>query len=517
MTLKINDEQIASSKQEPSIAEQILNNDQEKPMTNGLKFRNFLKEHLTNEMFIAIQEIFYSTHLVLKLFLVFFLILAYVLASYTTLKLIFSYFDYSVTSSVRNLYENPATFPKVTICNVNQFTTKYAYKFMNNISNFTFENFPINATEFERLTYAFIIQQRANALINDLNDGEKKRFGEHLDDSLLSCTFNLRPCSPNDFSWHFDSNYGNCYSFNAGFNSTGSKQDPYVSFIGGSFHGLILDFYVRSYERFSFFNSFWGGKGALVRIENTSHIIDQIKDGIFVMPGTSTHIALNREFKNILPEPYSSCLIDSYDKSNYFNSDLYQLIKNSPYDYTQNFCLIQCFNKLIVDTCGCLLTSFRSLTNNSFCFTFTQISCANNAYWNVYLQNDYIQNVCLPKCPLECYSTKFTHSTSIFDVHGDLYVNKIQINSNLALNFVTEQINVETVAKSFVRLNVFYDSLSYSITEEAPQWDAFSLIANIGGNLGLFLGVSFFSLCEILTTLIEFYFLRKMEQNKINI
>ncbi len=68
---------------------------------------------------------------------------------------------------------------------------------------------------------------------------------------------------------------------------------------------------------------------------------------------------------------------------------------------------------------------------------------------------------------------------------------KIPNNSNLASNFVTQEINAMTVQKSFVRINVFYESLSYSVSEESPQWDGFSLIANIGGNLGLFLGVSF--------------------------
>jgi hypothetical protein len=48
-------------------------------------------------------------------------------------------------------------------------------------------------------------------------------------------------------------------------------------------------------------------------------------------------------------------------------------------------------------------------------------------------------------------------------------------NPNLAYNFVAEEINAETVRKSFVRINVFYETLSYTMSEEAPQWDIFSL------------------------------------------
>ena len=120
----------------------------------------------------------------------------------------------------------------------------------------------------------------------------------------------------------------------------------------------------------------------------------------------------------------------------------------------------------------------------------------------------------MPQCPLQCSSNKFTYTTSSYDVHGDLYVNKIKNNPNLASNFVAEEINAETVRKSFVRINVIYETLSYTISEEAPQLDGFSLVANIGGNLGLFISVSFFSICEIITTLIELYFY-KCNYNKV--
>ena len=289
-----------------------------------------------------------------------------------------------------------------------------------------------------------------------------------------------------------------------------------MSYIAGNFHGLTVDFYVRSYKNLSLYNSLWGGSGAIVRIDNVSHIIDHIRDGIFISPGTSTFLGLNREYKTILPKPYSNCLVDSYDKSTNIDSDLYQLIKKSSYDYTQIFCLEQCLMKLYNDNCKCMPSSFLSTIDSKFCFSDYDLNCANYLFFNVFLKSDYIQNFCLSRCPLECYSNKFTYSSSSFDINGDLYVTKIQNNSNLAINYATQDINVEGVGKSIVRINVFYESLSYSISEELPQWDSFSLIANIGGNLGLFMGVSFFSLCEIITTFIELYFFRK-ENKKIDI
>jgi len=475
--------------------------------------RKLLKNNLSNEMFAAVKEVFYSPYVTIKVFSAIFLLLSYFFASYTTIQLILSYFDYGVTNKVRTVHETPAVFPKVSICNVNQLTTKRGYEFFKNVNKL--ENFPSNLSQFEQTSKIYLTHIKTNAKINDLSDDEKKNLGKILDDSMLNCMFNLKACTLDDFSWYFDHNYGNCYSFNSGFNSKDQKRNASKTFIAGSFHGLIVDYYIRSYENLSMFNSFWGGSGAIIRIDNVSHVIDHIKDGIFVSPGTSVHVAVNRVFKKMLPYPYSECLIgDSDDKPTSFNSDLYQLIKNSPYDYTQNFCLEQCVMKLYYERCGCLSSLYKSVITGSICRTDKELSCLSAAYWNIYLANNYVQKVCLPQCPLECYSNKFTFSTSAHDVLGDLYVNKIKNNPNLASDFVSEEINAETVRKSFVRINVFYESLSYTMSEEAPQWDGFSLIANIGGNLGLFMGVSFFSIFEIITTLIELYFI-KCNYNKV--
>ena len=53
----------------------------------------------------------------------------------------------------------------------------------------------------------------------------------------------------------------------------------------------------------TFLCSLWGGSGAIIRIDNVSHVIDHIRDGVFVSPGVSTYVALDREFKTILPKP----------------------------------------------------------------------------------------------------------------------------------------------------------------------------------------------------------------------
>ena len=44
-----------------------------------------------------------------------------------------------------------------------------------------------------------------------------------------------------------------------------------------------------------------------------------------------------------------------------------------------------------------------------------------------------------------------------------------------------------------LELNVYYDDLSYTLIEEDKKMDLIDVMANVGGTLGLFLGVSFLS------------------------
>ena len=97
---------------------------------------------------------------------------------------------------------------------------------------------------------------------------------------LLSCSFNYDGCKVDDFSWEFYPFYGNCYSFNSGFNSTGQSVNLKKSNIAGNGYGLNLEIYTNFYENLSYYNSIMGGQGLLVRIDNISHPIDYSKDDI---------------------------------------------------------------------------------------------------------------------------------------------------------------------------------------------------------------------------------------------
>ena len=85
----------------------------------------------------------------------------------------------------------------------------------------------------------------------------------------------------------------------------------------------------------------------------------------------------------------------------------------------------------------------------------------------------------------------------------EYFVNVILDRRNLSADFVSMPISNEKATNSFVTVNMYYDSLSYSLSTEFPQMDLVALLASIGGNLGLFLGVSVFSMGELVQLLLE--------------
>ncbi len=52
--------------------------------------------------------------------------------------------------------------------------------------------------------------------------------------------------------------------------------------------------------------------------------------------------------------------------------------------------------------------------------------------------------------------------------------------------------------KNFLKLDIFYEKLGYQIIEQNPAFEFLSLLSEIGGLLGLLLGASVLTVCELL-------------------
>ena len=139
--------------------------------------------------------------------------------------------------------------------------------------------------------------------------------------------------------------------------------------------------------------------------------------------------------------------------------------------------------------------------------------------WNLsreFLAPNYIEVTCVPSCPLQCNRTQYTTMISSSALNGAWYVETIRSNLNLAADFVGTPLNADTARESVARVNVYYPTLSYTLSLEAPYMDAVALLGSIGGTLGLFMGISVLSVSEIVEVLMEIYFISTNTNISIN-
>ena len=193
------------------------------------------------------------------------------------------------------------------------------------------------------------------------------------------------------------------------------------------------------------------------------------------------------------------------------------MIQNSEYLYTQSFCFLQCIQRTILLECNCTDPAINSLfSNSSQCIELSEINCMISLSKNKILpNNNFYEKNCQSECPLECYSYSFDFSLSSSELIYKNYFDYLISNStNLSEDLATEKIDAETARRSFAWTNIFYKSLSYEMSCESPQLNLITLFANIGGYLGLFLGVSMFSLFEPIQVLIEILYMKCQKRQK---
>jgi hypothetical protein len=300
----------------------------------------------------------------------------------------------------------------------------------------------------------------------------------------------------NDFLSFVDPMFGLCFTF--------EPKKPVLA--SGPANGLKMRVYLNFHENLTEFNAIMGGVGGLIRIEKSSvKKIDHDDDGLYIETGKWHNIKMRRRFKTSLPRPYSNCEIDD-DRSKYSQYDIYQTIQESPYHYSQSFCLKQCTQLKAINMCGCFNPFRVSIFQSSrACKNESEIECSHTIS-NI---TSNIQAECLLKCPLECSSTIFETTQTSSSLLGDPFIDYLRENQRLSSDFVTKPINSLTAKESFVKLSIFYDTLSYEMSKEFSKMNIVDLLANIGGTLSLFLGISILSLCELVELLIEIFYARR--------
>ena len=204
------------------------------------------KEKLLDSTIHGCGMFFRSEHWTIRIMWILFGLTTSSYLIYLVITSLTEYLRYDVTVRVDTFQELPATFPAISICNVNPFNEQYAYPYIvEKLPKASCFNFT-NGDEFSRCmnstdtnaAFDQFIEQMKRVIANDdtLNASSYYYYGYALDsDMLISCTFNGIECTADDFIRYWDNNYGNCYTFNHGKTSSYQKTSAH-----GSDYGLKL-------------------------------------------------------------------------------------------------------------------------------------------------------------------------------------------------------------------------------------------------------------------------------------
>ena len=423
---------------------------------------------------------------------------------YNCTNLTISFFNYDVLINMEFKTEMPTDFPAVTICNLNPIDRTKARTYINQVLNASDLNYVRNTFLID-IDPSTVLNLVKSSIISDLNLNYSN-FGFSLDYMMLTCQFNGYSCNKSDFITTYNYDYGNCFTFNSGYDSNGNQIPIKQISEAGSDKSFKIELFLGD----EFIQSeFLLNSGARVIVHNQSITPIFTSEGRDVASGYLSNIGLTRSFFNKLNQPYSDCISNTSDP-NSFNSIFYKSIFNilNIKTYRQKNCLQLCLQDYINNQCQCLDGSLPNIYSQSkICNNLTTLQCIQDNK-SKYFSNNTLVSQCYKYCPLECSSSSFLYSGSISRYPSMYYVNYLQNRLNilskiLAPNQTTKYLNSNNITKNIVYINVFYDDLLTTFIQEIPAINGDFLIGNLGGYIGLFAGLTVLSFVEILELLIE--------------
>jgi len=102
---------------------------------------------------------------------------------------------------------------------------------------------------------------------------------------------------------------------------------------------------------------------------------------------------------------------------------------------------------------------------------------------------------CNHVCPLECESTQYKISESMLSLteyseYSLPWIPVVERKLNIKID------SIEEFNKNFLEIFVYFDSLQYTKISQTPKTSLSGLVSNLGGSFGLFLDLSFLSVCR---------------------
>lgn len=464
----------------------------------------------------------------------------------------------------------PVEFPSVTICNTHAMSlTKVKQRFAE-VTDYEQWFGYISTVKFgEQQTRVESTQGFYENMM-----AEATLVGHDINEILVHCQFNQKKCSPGNFTKHFDGkNYFNCYTFNSA-----QDQDPNNKILmhaTGPQNGLSMiisldndDPPLGAFGLYNIHDNIAHSAGIRVQVHAPNTMPSPVDHGFDVPPGFSSSVGLKAVLHSRLSSPYGNCTTEMIHGLKEYRNTIFSCLSLCKQEIVIKTC--QCKSSGLPDTenaqnftyCGTIpnwqerflnvtlspnlgtvhtelemlkceedtlhkLTNDRSYERDCKCFQ----PCSETSYQ---------KSLSLSYWPLEFYQfdalEKFYHEriekTFMYEAYN--YLNKnIQKYFNLSTNMteenrikmLTSNIPLEErqeliratglIHQNLLRLNIYLEDLSVVEFKQMPAYELADLFADIGGTLGLWMGISVLTIMELMELIVRLIMLLFNSENKM--
>ncbi|GMR55214.1 hypothetical protein PMAYCL1PPCAC_25409 [Pristionchus mayeri] len=416
--------------------------------------------------------------------------------------LIQKYLSYDVNTETKlEFSERP--FPAVTICHLNpwkanslndsMYLTQMIAAYSVSAANPSF-GFDEGRTG-ERQQKAVKLTSLANKHLFSLigQDGVENPAYMY-DDLVISCTYNARPCNYTEWTSFQDPDFGLCQQYN--------MDEKKVSSRAGPLYGLRV---VMRTDQENYL-PWTEASGVVVAIHNKTDPPFPDVLGYYAPPGTASSMGVRYVKTSRKGPPYGTCTTKTQaDLANYKGK------------YETEACFRSCLQSEIVKKCGCYDPAYSYLggSGTPSCFVSaddasTYAESAKNQACIDNLSNTAASGFNLitdcPDCKQPCEVQNYAVTVSTAQWPSNEYKPSECTTSNqTGQPWITpgepanEQKCLAWYKVNTLMVEVYYERMNYQILSESAAYTLVNLISDIGGQIGLFLGMSIISVIEFAT------------------
>nr|7YVB_A Chain A, FMRFamide-gated Na+ channel [Aplysia californica]7YVB_B Chain B, FMRFamide-gated Na+ channel [Aplysia californica]7YVB_C Chain C, FMRFamide-gated Na+ channel [Aplysia californica]7YVC_A Chain A, FMRFamide-gated Na+ channel [Aplysia californica]7YVC_B Chain B, FMRFamide-gated Na+ channel [Aplysia californica]7YVC_C Chain C, FMRFamide-gated Na+ channel [Aplysia californica] len=451
----------------------------------------------------------------------------------------------------------PVEYPSVTICNIEPISLRKIRKAYN-------KNESQNLKDWLNFTQTFHFKDMSfmnsiRAFYENLGSDAKK-ISHDLRDLLIHCRFNREECTTENFTSSFDGNYFNCFTFNGG-----QLRDQLQMHATGPENGLSLIISIEkdeplpgTYGVYNFENNILHSAGVRVVVHAPGSMPSPVDHGFDIPPGYSSSVGLKALLHTRLSEPYGNCTEDSLEGIQTYRNTFFACLQLCKQRRLIREC--KCKSSALPDLsvenitfCG-VIPDWKDIRRNvtgeyKMNQTIPTISLACEARVQKQLNNDrsyetecgcyqpcsetsYLKSVSLSYWPLEFYQLSalerfFSQKNPTDQQHfmkiAQDFLSRLAHPQQQALarnnshdkDILTTSYSLsekemakeasDLIRQNLLRLNIYLEDLSVVEYRQLPAYGLADLFADIGGTLGLWMGISVLTIMELMELIIRLF------------